>query len=876
MSWLNVRRGLCPRCGAALNLDGPRVDCLYCGCRAVVERRLRTFEPDPADPQPLRRLDWADVSTAVHCAGCGRPLEHDGAALQVRCPSCDSHNKVERRLRRLLSEPEEPQPDDPHTLKKIWQAVHHPQLAERVVAADELHQWHSMNETLARHIPDLLAAIQSADPRLGYALSEVVGRLLCSDQKFHHDCVLEAAGDYLFRIDGCRALLFAIGLGPGSGLKLLLDVAQWAVEQGALEYACTALWGASQILQRNYPDHPVLRQVLLYRLLYVTGPVQLWILRMVQSRQGVAMRYTADNLLEFLDDASLEDPALANELATCISEEPANDAVTYEARLARLEKLHTPTARRVALGLLGPPPTGTSLRLLRRTTDLLIPMLDQEPALAALEKIMESSAGVPQAIHDLVRQRGDELPEELRRLYLKKVPNCRHLTPLEPRYWQSETKFDPFAEAEETYRAGLSRAVDLYEHQRRVASDYGRRVSNRTPLMAADADKIRHWLKEGHDVDELNLQGWTALMFAAEAGRTDLVAALLAGGARRDIRDEDGRTAFSVAAEGGHLKVLDLLLPGLAPGSLQEAFRQALRDAQPQLLAWTLAQGADPDTLEEEGRTPLIQAVLADRPELLRQLLAAHATVDHADQHGRTALIYAAECGLADQVECLLQHQADADRCDEQGDTALALATRKGHLAVVRLLLGAVQNPNQPGSDGLSPLATAQSQGHHPIEAALRAAGADLSEDLTLMLAAIQNRDHCAIDRLLENGFVPDQQVAVQAVNRGNLEVLRKILATDVDLDSRDENGNTLLALAITRGKLDLFEELLGRGADPNLADDDGQTPLMVAALRGYLEVCQRLLAAGADPATRDNSHRQALDFARMRAGSDAIEALLR
>lgn len=876
MSWLNARRGLCPRCGAALTLEGAHVDCLYCGCRAVVERRLRTFEPDPADPRPLRRLDWVEESAVVHCLGCGRALEHEGAALRIRCPACDSENKVERRLRKLLSEPRPPGPDNPHTLKKIWQAVRHPQLAERVVAAQDLHQWGSMNETLARHIPDILLAIQESDPRLGYALSEVVGRLLCSDERFHHDCVLEAAGDYLFRLDGCRALLFEIGMGPGSGLKLLLDVAQWAIEQGELEYCCTALWGASQILQRNYPDHPVLRQVLLYRLLYTTGPVQLWILRMVQSRQGVAMRYSADELLEFLDDASLENPLLADELATSIDEPPAQDAVEYEARLARLEKLQSQTARRVALGLLGPPPTGTSLRLLRRTTDQLIPWLEQPVAVAALGKILDSPAGVPQAIHDLVRQRGDDLPEELRRLYLQKVPNCRHLTSLEPRYYQSESRPNPFAEAEELYRTGLSRAVDTYQTQRSEAGDYGRRVANRTPLMAAtEADRIRHLREQGHDPDEVNEQGWTALMFAAEAGRAELVAALLEAGARTDPRDSEGRTAFSVAAAGGHLPVLEQLLPGLAAGSLQEAFRQALRRGQPEVLAWTLAQGADPDTLEDEGRTPLLEAVLAERLDLLRQLLSAGAHVDHADGRGRTALMYAAERGLAAHVQLLLEHQADPNRCDQAEDTALALASRHGHLAVVRQLLGVVRDANAPGGDGLSPLASAQSQSHREVEAALRAAGANHCQDFRLVCEAIERRDLASLDRLLREGFEPDDEVAVHAVNRGNLECLRRLLDAEADLDSCDERGNSLLALAITRGKLDLFDELLGRGADPNRADHSGQTPLMVAALRGYLEVCRKLLAAGADPYARDDEDRQPLDYARLRVGCEPLEALL-
>ena len=681
MSWLNVRRGLCPRCGAALSLSGSQVDCSFCGCTAVVERRLRTVEPDPADPRPLRRLEWVDESTAVHCVGCGRPLDagpDSSAPNFFHCPGCDTHNKVERRLRRLLSTPQQAGPDDPHTLKLIWKAVNHEVLAERVVAAQELLEWGHMNETLARHIPDVLRTIQQSDARLAYPLARVVGRLLCTESRFYHDCVLEAAGEVLFRLDGCPALLFEIGMGPGSGLKLLMDVAQWASDQGAMEVACTALWGGSQILQRHYEEHPVLREVLLYRLLYASGPVLVWTLRMVQSRQGVAMRYPVEMLLHFFDEATLENALIADELATCIGQPEASDAVEFESRLSRFEGLRTPAARRLALSILGPPPAGISMRLLRRTTDLLIPWLDQPEALKALGQIFDSPAGVPQAIHDLVRQRGDSLPEGLRRLYLKKVPQTPHLSPLEPLYWESSQAVEPFALLEEEWRAGLRRAVDFYEQQQGLADDYSRRVRSRTPLMAAaTVDRARQCLDEGHDLNEQNEQGWTALMFACEAGRADLVALYLESGACSDFRDDQGRSAFSVAAGAGHLSILDLL--PVSPGELQGAFRQALRDDQAQLLAWTLAHGADPDTLEEEGRTPLIQAVLADRLPLARQLLVAGAFPDHTDRWQRCALHYAAELGLSEHVQLLLEHRADPNRPDERDDTPLTLARRQGH-----------------------------------------------------------------------------------------------------------------------------------------------------------------------------------------------------
>jgi ankyrin repeat protein len=594
----------------------------------------------------------------------------------------------------LLSAPEETEPDDPATLALIRKVVHEPELADRVVAALRLHDWGQMNSTLARHMPEIMEAIQKTDPRLGFALSEVVGRMLCNDDKCQQDCVLEAAAEVVFQAGGSRALLFAIGLGPGTGLKLLLDVAQWACQQGAIEYGCTALWGAGQILQRHYEEHDVLREILLYRVLYLDGPVLGWTVLMINSQLGVAMRYPSDMLLRFVDEAAMERPEVAVAIKHSLGEEPAADQVTYRARLERLASLQTSLGKVTALEMLHAPPEGTSLRLLRQATDLLLPMLDDEalvPAVVgALREIFVSPIGIPQAVHDLVKKRGDDLPEDFRRLYLERVPNCKQLGELPVRYWQSSTREEPLKEAIEAWERGIRLAVDAYQDQQEWARDYERRLQNRTPLMAAatrgDVRQMAELLDQGEDADELNPAGWTAMMFAAEAGREQVVTLLQQRGASVEIRDQQSRSAFTVAAKGGHLTVLACLRNSMGEQEIQQAFREAFQDGRLPIMDWALHQGADPDTLEEEARTPLILASRRGDQPMVARLLAADAYIDHADSSGRTALIYAAQDGHGNLVELLLAKGADHEREDQSGETALSWARRNGHSEVQEVL----------------------------------------------------------------------------------------------------------------------------------------------------------------------------------------------
>lgn len=693
---LTARRALCPRCGAPLSLDAgtPTVECQYCECRVVVERRLRTSEPDPGDPQALRRMDWEEVTSAIHCSGCGCALHYDESQPVLTCPGCKTENRIERRLRRLLSTPRDFEPDDPRTLALIRKVVSEPELGDRVMAAESLLDWGLMNPTLARHMPEIMQSIQSSDARLGFPLSRVVGRMLCTEDRFLHDCVLEAAAEVVFQVEGSRSLLFEIGMGPGTGFKLLLDVAQWACQRGAVEYGCTALWGAAQILQRHYEEHDVLRQVLLYRVLYLDGPVLGWAVSMINSQQGVAMRYSPDVLLRFVDEAAQERPEVAVAIAHPLGEEIATDQVEYKARLERLGTLQTTLGKTTALRMLHAPPEGTSLRLLRQATDTLLPMLDDEtlvPAVVeALREIFVSPIGVPQAVHDLVRKRGDELPEDFRRLYLNQVPDCKHLSELPVRYWQSTREEEPLKEALEAWRQGISQAVDTYRLHEEWAGDYQRRIGQRTPMMAAaargDLGLVTELLDRGEDPDQVNSSGWSAMMFAAEAGRPEVVALLLQRGASVGIRDDKSRSALSVAARWGHSRVLDGLLTAVGEQEIQQVFREAFRENRWPAMEWALAHGADPDTLEEDARTPLILATIRGDVSLVKRLLAAGAYADHADRTGRSALLHAAEAGHVELVKLLLDEGADAGREDESGRTARQWAERNGHERVLEAL----------------------------------------------------------------------------------------------------------------------------------------------------------------------------------------------
>lgn len=124
------------------------------------------------------------------------------------------------------------------------------------------------------------------------------------------------------------------------------------------------------------------------------------------------------------------------------------------------------------------------------------------------------------------------------------------------------------------------------------------------------------------------------------------------------------------------------------------------------------------------------------------------------------------------------------------------------------------------------------------------------------------------------------------AAQRGDLELVRRLLQEGARVDMRDTGGGAVLIYAAEGGNVEVVRLLLQRGADPDVQDKIvgmrcffpaqgpdcyatgtgstmAQTPLMVAAARGNADIARMLLDAGADTSRRDANGQTALQLAR-------------
>lgn len=381
----------------------------------------------------------------------------------------------------------------------------------------------------------------------------------------------------------------------------------------------------------------------------------------------------------------------------------------------------------------------------------------------------------------------------------------------------------------------------------------------------------------GADVNQLSVDGTTALHWAVYRKDFELVEMLLAEDADPNIRNDYGATPMTVASEHGNYPIM-----------------QALVDA-----------GGDVESPNREGQTLLMAVARTGNTDTARLLLDKGAEVNATENWGgQTALMWASSQQQPDMIRLLIEHGADVDArgkdhdwprwvtseprvkpLDDGGYTPLLYAAREGCEACVAALLDGGANINMTDLWGQTPLLMATLNLHYDTAALLIERGADIKRwdwwgrtalynaiDLHLMTSSsrgdLPSTDALtALDiarTLLEQGAYVDMRLKQEPPFRGGDRGY-----TDGSPDSRVINaGATALHKATKAGDIDAVKLLLEYKARVDIANVMYEvTPILSAAgvwrvygifravpLSGQFttgadasEVMQLLLAAGAN-----------------------------
>ncbi|CAG7785048.1 unnamed protein product [Allacma fusca] len=220
-------------------------------------------------------------------------------------------------------------------------------------------------------------------------------------------------------------------------------------------------------------------------------------------------------------------------------------------------------------------------------------------------------------------------------------------------------------------------------------------------------------LVRGCDVNAIDETGSSALHLASERGFIDMMQILLDHGAKTDYREdlEEGvlfpRTTFCeeplrLAIKNNHYDAARLLLERGANPNARYFFGSEINLISPvdvTFLDLLLTYGADPDSRDRSGLTPLMKACrLPHAIESVLCLISHEANVNAMtdERHDfRTVLHYAVISGSYETVSLLLKQGAAVNfPPDYQKPTPLDIAILTGDVNLVKMLIDAGANVN--------------------------------------------------------------------------------------------------------------------------------------------------------------------------------------
>ena len=128
-----------------------------------------------------------------------------------------------------------------------------------------------------------------------------------------------------------------------------------------------------------------------------------------------------------------------------------------------------------------------------------------------------------------------------------------------------------------------------------------------------------------------------------------------------------------------------------------------------------LDKGADVESKDSSGWTPLLWAAWNGNEEIIQLLLDKGADIESKDSSGLTPLSWAAEKGHKEIVQLLLDRGANIESKNSFGWTPLLWAAWNGNKEIIQLLLDKGANIESKDSSGLTPLSWAAEKGHKEI-----------------------------------------------------------------------------------------------------------------------------------------------------------------
>ncbi|MEM8895147.1 MAG: ankyrin repeat domain-containing protein, partial [Bacteroidota bacterium] len=367
-----------------------------------------------------------------------------------------------------------------------------------------------------------------------------------------------------------------------------------------------------------------------------------------------------------------------------------------------------------------------------------------------------------------------------------------------------------------------------------------------TAVTAQENEEVYEYImKLGADpMKERDREGRNALLAYASATKTgDMLDYFIDLGLDVNSVDEDGNGIFNQAAKTGNQELLERLISQYKvdtnpnkktnENAILFASRRFSRSGEETSISYYKyleRLGLDPKVVSTSGNTVLQNlARRSNSAELYNYFIDKGVNVDQVDDEGNNALINAASRKSQELIALLAENTTDINVKNKEGLSAFTRALKYNDLEIAKYLVD-------------------------------RGADTDISD-----------RKGYDLGYHLVDAF------------RGDMESFKEkmdyLVSLGYDPLSVQKDGSTLLHAAVNKEHMELVKEVAEMGIDINAKDESGQTVLHYAAMQADdLELLRLLVEAGADKDITTEFDESAYDLAltneQLNAGDEDMDFL--
>lgn len=372
--------------------------------------------------------------------------------------------------------------------------------------------------------------------------------------------------------------------------------------------------------------------------------------------------------------------------------------------------------------------------------------------------------------------------------------------------------------------------VDKKTHHSRIYLQWAAATGN--------LELVNLLLAKGSDVNYKDSHGDDVITYAASAGNKNLAVydTLIKAGANPKVKNEDGANIIMESiANDTDLKIADYFVSKGVSLTEKDNFGRTVADYSTKVGNLEIL-----DLLAAKGVKPTDQALFfatqgsrtkENGVDVFKTLVEKYKLNAKAvNPKGQSLLHALSRRGNLETINYVISKGADAKIIDKTGNTALMVASAGKNTELINLLLSKENNVNVVNANGESALTSAVSSGSSQIVSLLLEKGAK---------ANIVDRQGNNLAYNWLNSFKPKDE---------NFAQKQEILANaKVDFKAKQQKGATLIHLAVDKGNLELVKKAIELGVNINAQDEDGNTALHKAALISKDDtILKALIGAGA------------------------------